>query len=220
MFAEVIAGAYDFNGKKVFKPSKRRHKIFHPTFPMGLFVRSELKVKCNSIREIGEFLRKCRYVSDKKQFNRNDYWMPPNEFEKKRKGDCEDFALWTWRQLMDMGFRCRFIVGYSGKYGEGHSWLTAEKDDKKYLVEPLASGIGQKLPRLSFIRHVPEISVEWDGKKLHYFEHKPKQWRPSLVEVIVLVPEWLVFYAIVILKIIVRLLFFPFLLIRKFLFRK
>jgi len=215
MFAEIIPGAYDFHGRKIFSPRKRRHRVFHPTFPMGLFVRSQLTEKCRSTKEIRKFLSKCKYVPDQEQFKREDYWMPPDEFEEKKRGDCEDFALWTWRQLMDLGFSCRFVAGYSGKYGEGHAWLTAEKDNKRYIVEPLACHVGERLPRLSLVRHRPEISVEWDGKKLHYFEHIPKVWRPSIWELTSLVSEWLLFYTGIIVRVIIVVLLLPFLLARK-----
>jgi hypothetical protein len=217
MFAEIIPGAYDFNGKKIFRPGKHRHKVFHPTFPMGLFIRSELNNRCQSITEIRDFLRECRYVSDEEQFGCEDYWMPPDEFEKKKKGDCEDFALWTWRQLMDLGYSCRFVVGYAGKYGEGHAWLTAEKDNKRYIIEPLASGTAKKLPRLSFVRYRPEISVEWDGKKIHYYQHKAKEWWPTPREFIILPCQWLSFYMVLTLKLIMMLLLIHFFLIRKIL---
>jgi predicted transglutaminase-like cysteine proteinase len=219
MIAEIIPGAYDFHGKKVFRPSKRRHKVFHPTFPMGLFVRAQLSKECHSIKEIRNFLRKCYYISDEEQFGRKDYWMPPNEFEEKKQGDCEDFALWTWRQLMGLGFSCRFVVGYAGKYGEGHAWLTAEKDDKRYIIEPLARSVGDKLPRLSFVRYIPEVSVSWDGKKVHYYQHKAKQWWPTPKELITLPPEWLFFYTILFLKLIVMLLLSPFFLTRRILLK-
>ena len=217
MFAEIIPGAYDFEGKKIFRPSRHRHKIFHPTFPMGLFVKSELNKECHSIKEIRDFLRECRYVSDEDQFGCKDYWMPPDEFEEKKKGDCEDFALWTWRQLMDLGYSCRFVVGYAGKYGEGHAWLTAEKGNKRYIIEPLASEIAKKLPRLSFVRYIPEVSVEWDGKKIHYYQHKAKEWWPTLKELIILPSQWLFFYMLLMLKLIIMLLLTPLFLIRKIL---
>ena len=116
---------------------------------------------------------------------------------------------------MGLGYSCRFVVGYAGKYGEGHAWLTAEKNNKRYIVEPLASSVGEKLPRLSFVRYIPEVSVSWDGKKVHYFQHKAKQWWPTPKELITFPPEWLFFYTILILKLIVMLLLSPFFLTKK-----
>jgi hypothetical protein len=50
--------------------------------------------------DVRNFLVGCTYVSDTELFGKRDYWQPPEDFEKRRKGDCEDFALWTWRQLL------------------------------------------------------------------------------------------------------------------------
>ena len=129
MYAEVIEKAYDFEGRKIFKPSKTKHRAFHPTFPMGAFGTSPIKHKCSSIEDLRDFLLKCRYVSDMEQFGRDDYWMPPDKFEKEKMGDCEDFALYAWRQLLEMGYECRFTEGESGIYGAGHAWVTAIIND-------------------------------------------------------------------------------------------
>jgi predicted transglutaminase-like cysteine proteinase len=61
--------------------------------------------------DIRKFLKECQYVYDIEQFEKKDYWLPPEEFEKTKKGDCEDFSLWTWRQLMNLGYKCRFVGG-------------------------------------------------------------------------------------------------------------
>jgi len=127
MIAEIIPEAYDAAGRQVSQPFVRR-KGPHPTFPMGRYVSQPLTVKCNTMREVRKFLASCEYVSDKELFGKKDYWQPPEEFEKRRKGDCEDFALWTWRQLLSMGYDARFIGGASGRYGEGHAWVEFFQD--------------------------------------------------------------------------------------------
>jgi hypothetical protein len=136
-------------------------------------------------------LAKCRYVSDQTQFGKKDYWMPPEEFEQGKKGDCDDFALWTWRQLLAMGYDARFVVGHSGRYGSGHAWVTYTENGRTFLVEPLAAWATGKLPRLSTMRYQPGISVTWDGKRLHYYEHEKKTYDPSVWEVVTFVCEWL-----------------------------
>jgi hypothetical protein len=40
--------------------------------------------------------------------------MPPEDFEKSRKGDCDDFAMYAWRQLLKMGYNARFVGGRIG----------------------------------------------------------------------------------------------------------
>ena len=89
--------------------------------------------------------------------------------------------------------------------------------NKKYIIEPLASRTAKKLPRLSFVRYIPEVSVEWDGKKIHYYQHKAKEWWPTPKEMITLPSQWLFFYMFLMLKLIIMLLLMTFFLIRKIL---
>jgi glycosyltransferase involved in cell wall biosynthesis len=217
MISEVIPSAYDFFGKKIIKPTGKRAKIFHPTFPVGSYLSQKLSNKFNDINELRKFLCTCRYISDEKQFGKKDYWLTPEEFEKCKKGDCEDFALYTWRQLIEMGIKSRFVVGESGIYGSGHAWVTMEKDGKCFLCEPLACAF-RKLPRLSMIRYVPEISVEFNEGKISYYSHKKIIYNPSLFEAITLFKEWLFYWAEKWIIIVFSLILLPFKLLRRLFF--
>jgi hypothetical protein len=171
MIAEIIPEAYDAVGRQVARPFDHR-RGFHPSFPMGRYVSHPLTVKCASIQDIRAFLAGCEYASDKELFGKEDFWQPPDEFEDNRKGDCEDFALWTWRQLLSLGYDARFVGGSYGLYGRGHAWVEYFQEGKCYIVEPLRSRIVSTMPRLSTIRYVPKLSVSWDGRTLRYFSHK------------------------------------------------
>ena len=140
------------------------------------------------------FLANCEYVSDEEQFGEREYWQPPEQFEENKKGDCEDFALWAWRQLLHMNYNARFVTGISGRYREGHAWVTFEKDGRYFLLEALSWPVGLKLPRLSIFRYKPRFSVSWDGEKISYYEHKDRKFRGSLWETILLCNEWLFFW--------------------------
>ena len=194
MIAEILPDCCDISGRRVFRPDSHRHGGFRPTFPMGRYLSQPLTVHCANLIELRRFLSKCSYVSDEKQFGKSDYWLPPDEFEKTKKGDCEDFALWTWRQFLDMGYDARFVVGSSGRYGEGHAWVTFNRDGKSFLVEPLACMIGTRLPRLSAVRYQPHFSVAWDGHDVSYYEHTNRQFRASLPQIASLAAEWLFFW--------------------------
>lgn len=183
MIAATIPEAYDPIGKQVSQPFLRR-KGPRPTFPMGRYVSQPLTVKCQSIRDVRQFLADCKYVSDKKLFDKEDYWQPPEEFEQRKKGDCEDFSFWTWRQLMDMGYDARLVFGRHGRYGIGHAWVEYFNDGKCLLVEPLLSRVGDRFPTLSTLRYTPRFSISWDGTTLRYFAHKERPstfaWRALL----------------------------------------
>lgn len=194
MIAEIIPEAYDVVGRKVFRPDLRRHSGFHPTFPVGRFLSQPLAHPCSNFGDMRHFLMLCRYVSDQEQFGRKDYWQPPEQFEESRKGDCEDFALWAWRQLLQMNYDARFVGGIAGRYREGHAWVTFKRDGKDYLLEPLARGYGMKLPRLSIFRYKPRYSVSWDGEKISYYEHKDRKFSGPPEQIAALCGEWLFFW--------------------------
>jgi transglutaminase superfamily protein len=173
MIAEIIPEAYDAVGKKVFQPFERRQAP-HPTFPMGRYLSQPLTVKCESIQDIRRFLTSWRAVPDEEQFGKLDYWQPPEHFEQTRKGDCEDFALWTWRQFLALGYDARFVGGPPGRYGIGHAWVTFESDGKHFLVEPQLVVMGETFPRLSTLNYHPKLSVSWDGEKIVLLPRRSK----------------------------------------------
>jgi hypothetical protein len=161
---------------------------------MGRYISQPLTVRCQTILDLREFLLGCEYVSDKDQFDKDDYWQPPEDFEQRKKGDCDDFALWTWRQLLQMGYDARFIGGSCGRYGEGHAWVEYFQDGKCFLVEPLFRKIGTTMPRLRTLRYAPKLSVSWDGKTLKYFAHKDGGFHLDWRQLAPLVWEYLVFW--------------------------
>ena len=193
-------------GRKVFRPDSRRHSGFRPTFPAGRFLSQPLKNWCSDLPELRHFLSGCKYVSDQEQFGEKDYWQPPEQFEASKKGDCEDFALWAWRQLLHLGYPARFAVGWAGRYGEGHAWVTFQKDGKTYLFEALSWPLGLKLPRLSILRYKPRFSISWDGEKVSYFEHEDRKIIWSGQQIIMLVGEWLFFWVSFWLKLLIAVI--------------
>jgi transglutaminase-like cysteine proteinase BTLCP len=187
---------------------------------MGRYVSQPLTIQCHSIEDIREFLCGCRAVSDKELFGRDEYWQPPEEFEKRKAGDCEDFALWTWRQLLSMGYEARFIGGSCGRYGEGHAWVEYFQDGNCFLVESLRCRIGDTMPRLSTLRYEPKLSVSWDGKILKYFAHKKPESRLGWRVLVPLVCEYLVFWSWFWLRNFYRVPQFAWRILRRRLFRR
>jgi hypothetical protein len=195
MIAEVIPAAYDAEGKKVFRPFDRQKGLRH-TFPLGRYVSQPLAIHCHSVADVRRFLTGCKYVSDKELFEKEDYWQPPEDFEKLKKGDCEDFAFWTWRQLMDLGYDTRVVFGRHGTYGSGHAWVEFFQDGKCFLVEPLWRRLGLTLPRLSTLKYRPRFSVAWDGEKLTYYQHRENSPRPRVIVLARLLPEYILIWGL------------------------
>jgi hypothetical protein len=193
MIAEVFEEIYDAHGHKVFRPDFYRKGI-HPTFPFGRYVSHPLGVKCDSLEDIRKFLAGCKQVKDQDNFGKPDYWQPPDEFEKLRSGDCDCFALWTWRQLLTLGMPARFVIGRAGSIPRGHAWVTFEDAGKTFLVEPTYAVLGIRMPRYFTTRYDPRFSVSWDGTKVSFFRHKkPAGSIPPLREFGYLV-DWLGFW--------------------------
>jgi len=209
VIAEGIPGFYDFDGKRISRPSKKRHPSFEGR-PMGAFLSQPLNLVCRDFDEIRAFLSTCRYVSDWEQFGLKDHWMPPEKFEKTRQGDCDDFALWTWRQLLGLGYDARFVVGRAGRYGAGHAWVSFRVHDRIFIVESLLARY-RKFPRLETLRYRPSISVEAIGSQTKFFEHQKRTVEPPLRIVAPLVFEWLIFK----LRMLSRLPLLPFYILRR-----
>jgi hypothetical protein len=177
-------------GKKVLRPDLRRKGIY-PTFPIGRYVSQPLTVKCDSINDICNYLGTCRWVSDKQQFDRDDYWQPPEQFEQRKKGDCDDYALWTWREFLAFRFDARFVVGRASRYRTGYAWVHFFQDGKCFLVDPGMWPLGVRFPRLSTLRYHPEFSVAWDGTNVSFYSRAKREGEPTLSELIPLVPDWI-----------------------------
>lgn len=162
---------------------------------MGLYVSQPLTVHCNTIEDVRRFLSGCRAVSDKQLFGKDDYWQPPDEFEKRKAGDCEDFSLWTWRQLLAMGIDARIVFGRHGRYGIGHAWVMFFEGEMCYLLEPQARIVGLHLPRLSTLAYEPRFSASWDGEKLRYFAHQKPKTAVGWKQLAPLASEYLIFWS-------------------------
>jgi hypothetical protein len=193
MFLEVIHDLYDVNGRRAFQPHLKK-RLSHPTFPFGRYVSRPLQVHCSSLQELRAFLKGCKQASDKETFGKDDYWLPPDEFEKSRKGDCDDFALWTWRQLIQMGYKARFVAGRCGRFKEGHAWVTFEMNTKHYIADGTLWPLGMHLPTIYNLKYHPIYSVEWNGEKLLFYSHADMGKEVSFGEFISYVsyvPDWL-----------------------------
>jgi hypothetical protein len=75
-----------------------------------------------SVDEIMGWLKGCEYVRDIVERGIVEHWQLPLEFERTRRGDCEDHALWAWRKCIDLCVPARFAIG-RGPGGGGHAWV-------------------------------------------------------------------------------------------------
>lgn len=144
-----------------FGPGSRRD--------FGHYIEGESCVRVESIDEIVEWLRSCEYVTDTDLFHERDVWQHPAGFEQLRRGDCEDFALWAWRKLAEIGVEAEFYVGrvicsHEPAIDRQHAWVVYRMDGADFLFEPAA----QSRPRMirpladAMGEYVPHFAVNRD----------------------------------------------------------
>lgn len=103
------------------------------------YFEGESTVPVGSVYELRSWLRGCRYISDAALFHERDYWQHPRTFEQLKRGDCEDFALWAWRKLVELGIDADLVVGRREPPttpGSGHAWIIFRRDGATYVMEP------------------------------------------------------------------------------------
>jgi hypothetical protein len=111
--------------------------------PFAKYFEGGSDVHVRSIEDIVTFLQTCEYVSDTELFHEPDFWQHPSAFEKLRLGDCEDFALWAWRKLAELGIDAEFCVGRvicddQPEIDHQHAWVVFRVNRTAFLFEPAA----------------------------------------------------------------------------------
>jgi Bacterial transglutaminase-like cysteine proteinase BTLCP len=145
--------------------------IEHRRFGTGSLVRFQSyldgpsRVRVGSLEEIRAWLLTCQYESDESLFASADHWQHPEDFERLRRGDCEDHALWTWRKLFEIGVDAEFVVGRFAATpvaSDGHAWVTfRDETGVEHLMETVAKDDSRMVRALAEARqeYVPHFSV-------------------------------------------------------------
>jgi hypothetical protein len=180
--ARIFSPFYNYEGKRTDDPNEIELIRRHSDYPMEFHLYDEINNYFKDIRLLQDFLKECEYISDEKHFNKKDFWMLAKNFENEKKGDCEDFSLYTWRQLLKMGYKARLVIGFVSKKMNGHAWITAIKDNKAYIVDPTLAKIPLLTPGL-VSRYVPIYSIGIEEDKLVFFRHKINKSRILLIKV-------------------------------------
>lgn len=130
------------------------------------YFEGESCVRVETIDDIVVWLQSCEYVTDTELFHERDFWQHPGTFEQLRRGDCEDFALWTWRKLDEMGIEAEFYVGRVRCSDEPaidrqHAWVVYQVDGTHFLFEPAAASRDRMIRPLADAkdRYVPHFAV-------------------------------------------------------------
>jgi hypothetical protein len=130
------------------------------------YFEGESRVAVKSIDDVVGWLAGCEYMSDMDQFQVADHWQPPLMFEASRRGDCEDFALWAWRKLAEIGVEAELFVGRvigddGPDRGRQHAWVVYRIGAEQFLFEPAAGNAREMIRPLDEVRdvYVPHFAV-------------------------------------------------------------
>jgi hypothetical protein len=141
-----------------FGPGSRRE--------FAAYFEGESRVPVQSIDDIVVWLQSCEYVTDTELFHERDFWQHPGTFEQLRRGDCEDFALWAWRKLDEIGIEAEFYVGRvrcsdQPPVDRQHAWVVYQVEGTDFLFEPAAPSRDRMIRPLTDARdrYVPHFAV-------------------------------------------------------------
>jgi hypothetical protein len=123
-----------------------------------------------SLDDIVAWLADCTYESDATLFQESDYWQHPHTFEQLRRGDCEDFALWAWRRLVELGIDADLVIGRRvppGAENSRHAWILFRKDGDEFLFEPVLCQRGEAVRPAALARghYIPEFGVTAERRR-------------------------------------------------------
>lgn len=123
-----------------------------------VFLESPSRVAAASLEAVCGWLSRCRYTPDAEQFGCDDLWLNPALFERVRAGDCDDYALWGWRKLRELGYDATLVVGWwtpPGGRADAHVWvLFTGKDGAPRVLE----GVN---PRAEMVRPLDAVRAQY-----------------------------------------------------------
>lgn len=132
-------------------------------------INSSLSFQARNLSDIDAWINKGKYVSDERLYGEADKWQIPSVFEKIRAGDCEDFALWTWVQLLRMNNNARFMLG--GLYSDelNHAWVCIYGRSSIKILECTPSEFNIPIDAKNAPEYLPILSLD---KSLTWYNHE------------------------------------------------
>ena len=131
------------------------------------------QVHVTTLDDIFTWLAECRYETDVSLFREADYWQHPRTFEQLRRGDCEDFALWAWRKLVELGYDAELVVGRRvppGSDNSRHAWVIFRHEGDEFVFEPVIRDRSTAIRPTSIVReeYIPELGVSRERRRFFF----------------------------------------------------
>lgn len=132
------------------------------------YFEGESTVTATSIDDVQDWLLTCDYEHDPALFNEPDFWQHPRTFERLRRGDCEDHAIWAWRKLVELGYDADLVSGTvfhpedEIEPRHGHVWVLLRRENETYVFEAAAKSRETMIRPLVELRdrYRPEFGVD------------------------------------------------------------
>ncbi len=92
---------------------------------------------------VNTFWNRYPYITDIKNWRKNDYWAIPQEFIRKS-GDCEDYAIIKYYTLLELGQpdeTMRIVVLKDTLRKLGHAVLAVKEGDRVFILDNVSNAI-------------------------------------------------------------------------------
>lgn len=89
------------------------------------------------IEAVNQYMNEVAYLSDKKNYGRDDYWATVAQFFE-RGGDCEDYALAKYHSLIQLGFKptqLRLVILYDENKRINHAVLAVAHEGSWKILD-------------------------------------------------------------------------------------
>lgn len=89
------------------------------------------------LNKVNAFFNAFPYITDQKNWGKEDYWASPSQFLKKS-GDCEDYAIIKYFTLRELGFPAesmRIVIVRDTLLNEGHAVLAVKTGGTIYVLD-------------------------------------------------------------------------------------
>lgn len=129
------------------------------------------------LQELNTFSNAWQYTNDFDNYGVSDYWATPLEFLS-RSGDCEDYVIFKFLTLKELGFDTddiRLVVVKDTVRGIAHAVLAVylkKEDEKEKTVYILDSLFDRVLEHTQVIQYVPYYSVTEKVRYAHVMPYK------------------------------------------------
>ncbi len=128
-------------------------------FVVGMRGQSPLK----QLEAVNKYANKWAYITDSKLWRKSDYWASPLEFIA-HSGDCEDYSIFKYVTLKQMGFRedqLRMVVVKDTVRNIAHAVLSVQVEGKTYIMDNLFNRV---LEDKQMLQYKPYYSVNANAR--------------------------------------------------------